>query len=93
MFVLLVCRWRGNGGAFRRCGLVHHQSLLLFVVVAAQVVKCTVLLLDIADYKAVNEVYGEFYNKKPFPARAAFAVKQLPANGAWWRGCSQQRVM
>ncbi len=43
----------------------------------AEVVKSTCLLKDIADFKAMNEVYGEFYSEHQ-PARAAFAVKDLP---------------
>ena len=41
------------------------------------VVKTTVLLADIADFAAVNEVYASFFSA-PFPARSAFAVKDLP---------------
>ncbi len=41
------------------------------------VVKSTCLLSDMADFKAMNEVYGSYYNENP-PARAAFAVKELP---------------
>ncbi len=40
-------------------------------------VKTTVYLTDIADFQAVNEVYGEYFNK-PFPARSAFQVAALP---------------
>jgi len=43
----------------------------------SNVVKSTCLLSDMANFKAMNEVYGEFYEKDP-PARAAFAVKELP---------------
>jgi 2-iminobutanoate/2-iminopropanoate deaminase len=43
----------------------------------ADVVKSTCLLSDMANFKAMNEVYGEFYAINP-PARAAFAVKELP---------------
>jgi 2-iminobutanoate/2-iminopropanoate deaminase len=42
-----------------------------------EVVKSTCLLSDMADFKAMNEVYGEFYFEHQ-PARAAFAVKGLP---------------
>ena len=42
------------------------------------VVKSTCLLSDIANFKAMNEVYGNYY-KENSPARAAFAVKDLPA--------------
>ncbi|WP_320176089.1 RidA family protein [Maridesulfovibrio sp.] len=40
-------------------------------------VKTTVYLADIADFQAVNGVYGEYFNK-PFPARSAFQVAALP---------------
>ena len=43
------------------------------------VVKTTVLLSDIANFGAMNEVYAEFF-KAPFPARAAFQVAALPKN-------------
>lgn len=43
----------------------------------ADVVKSTVLLKDIADFGAMNEVYAEYFSK-PFPARAAFQVAALP---------------
>ena len=41
------------------------------------VVKSTCLLSDIGNFRAMNEVYGSFYAENP-PARAAFAVKDLP---------------
>lgn len=41
------------------------------------VVKSTCLLSDIANFKAMNEVYSKYYTEN-FPARAAFAVKDLP---------------
>ena len=43
----------------------------------ANVVKTTVLLADIADFAAMNEVYASFFTE-PFPARSAFAVRDLP---------------
>ena len=43
----------------------------------ANVVKTTVLLADIADFGAMNEVYSEFF-AQPYPARSAFAVRDLP---------------
>lgn len=41
------------------------------------VVKSTCLLSDMADFKAMNEVYAAYYPEDQ-PARAAFAVKELP---------------
>lgn len=43
----------------------------------SDVVKSTCLLADMADFKAMNEVYASFYTSQQ-PARAAFAVKDLP---------------
>ncbi|MDR2292168.1 MAG: RidA family protein [Prevotellaceae bacterium] len=41
------------------------------------VVKTTVLLDNINDFAAMNEVYAEFYTSQQ-PARAAFEVAKLP---------------
>lgn len=41
------------------------------------VVKATVFLTDMANYKAVNEVYAE-HMSDPFPARSAVQVSDLP---------------
>lgn len=41
------------------------------------VVKSTCLLSDIGNFASMNEVYGKYYQNNP-PARAAFAVKDLP---------------
>jgi 2-iminobutanoate/2-iminopropanoate deaminase len=43
----------------------------------ANVVKVTVFLADMGDFKAVNEIYAEFF-AEPYPARSAVAVKDLP---------------
>ena len=43
----------------------------------SNVVKTTVLLSDIANFGAMNEVYASFFCE-PFPARSAFAVRDLP---------------
>ncbi len=43
----------------------------------ANVVKVTVFLADMGDFKAVNEIYAEFFTE-PYPARSAVAVKDLP---------------
>lgn len=44
------------------------------------VVKVTVLLADINDFAAVNDIYKDFF-EAPFPARSAFAVAALPKGG------------
>jgi len=41
------------------------------------VVKSTCLLSDMDNFKAMNEVYGEYYKENP-PARAAYGVVKLP---------------
>jgi 2-iminobutanoate/2-iminopropanoate deaminase len=42
-----------------------------------RLVKVTVFLADIGDWPAVNEVYARIV-PEPYPARSAFAVKDLP---------------
>lgn len=49
----------------------HHLNL-------DQVVKCTVILSDINDFAAFNEVYTSYFVKKP--ARTTFAAAGLAAN-------------
>jgi 2-iminobutanoate/2-iminopropanoate deaminase len=41
------------------------------------VVRTTIYLVDLADFAAVNEVYGR-YVREPFPARATVGVAALP---------------
>ncbi len=41
------------------------------------VVKCTVFLKDMNDFKEMNEVYSTFFSENP-PARAAVEVARLP---------------
>ena len=43
----------------------------------SNVVKTTVLLADIADFKAMNAIYAEFFTSEQ-PARACFQVAALP---------------
>ena len=73
-------------GAFPEGGIKEQtrQSLLNAQAILKEagsdlnkVVKTTVLLADIADFAAMNEVYAEFFSQ-PFPARSAVAVEKLP---------------
>lgn len=43
------------------------------------VVKTTIFLADMADFQAVNAIYGERFSKDP-PARATVAASGLPRN-------------
>lgn len=43
------------------------------------IVKVTIYLTDMADFQAVNKIYGEFMGDHK-PARVAVAVHQLPMN-------------
>ena len=47
----------------------------------ANAVRLTVYLTDLANFPIVNEVMAE-YCEKPFPARAAIGVAQLPRGAA-----------
>ena len=44
-----------------------------------KVVKTTIFLSNMDDFKAVNEVYGSFFTEHK-PARSTVAVKTLPLN-------------
>jgi len=41
------------------------------------IIKATVFLKDMADFKRVNEIYASNF-EPPYPARSAIAVKELP---------------
>lgn len=54
------------GGLLRDVGLDY-----------ADVAKTTIFLADIADYPAVNEIYGSYFESEP-PARSAIQAGALP---------------
>ena len=72
-------------------GGIKGQTLQIFKNIAAilkeadmtlnNVVKTTVFLTDMADFADMNEVYATQF-PGTFPARSAFAVKELPKNAA-----------
>lgn len=45
-----------------------------------EVVKCTVMLADMSEWGAMNEVYVTFFAKDRMPARSAFGVSGLALN-------------
>lgn len=45
-----------------------------------QIVKTTIFVTDLADFKTVNRVYGEFFTGDP-PARSTVEVSALPLGG------------
>lgn len=45
-----------------------------------KVIKTTIFLIDMADFAAVNEVYGAHFGSNP-PARSTVAVSALPKGG------------
>lgn len=56
-------------------GILEDQGLTF-----ANVVKTTVLLSDIGNFATLNKVYAQYF-AEPYPARSAFAVKDLPKGG------------
>ncbi len=52
--------------------LAHHKLIM------NDVVKCTVILADIDDFKSFNEIYTTYFPQKP--ARTTFAAKGLAVN-------------
>jgi len=62
--------------ALRNLGAVLEAAGLTF----DDVVKTTIFLADMADFAAVNGVYGRFVTDPP-PARSTVAVAALPKGG------------
>ena len=46
----------------------------------SDLVKCTAMLADIDEWAAFNEIYTTYFEQGRYPARSAFAVKQLALN-------------
>ena len=44
----------------------------------SDLVKVTVLLVDMSDFSEFNNIYGSWLEGTVLPARAAYAVKELP---------------
>lgn len=59
--------------AINNMGSILKEAKMSF----SNVVKTTVLLADINDFKSVNEVYAKYFTED-FPARAAYQVANLP---------------
>ncbi len=69
-----------EGGITEQTGQVMRNIAMILDEAgygSEHVVKSTCLLSDMANFKAMNEVYATFYPSEQ-PARAAFAVKELP---------------
>jgi len=56
-----------------------NDTLTSYGYKKSDVVKCVVMLADIADFGKFNKVYRQFF-AKPFPARSTFAVSGLAFN-------------
>ncbi|HOV93829.1 MAG TPA: Rid family detoxifying hydrolase [Spirochaetales bacterium] len=66
-----------TGRALQNIGIILTEMGLTF----SNVAKTTVFLRDIADFKAVNDVYALFFTN-PCPARSAVQVAALPMNAS-----------
>jgi len=68
------------GDITRQAGQVMNNIAAVLSAAAVgfdDVIKTTIYLIDMADFSAVNDVYGNcFHNHKP--ARSTVAVKSLP---------------
>lgn len=72
----------GGVEAETRQALTNLKNVLAAAGSALErVVKTTVFLRDMADFAAMNAVYGEFFPENP-PARSTIAVAGLPRGGA-----------
>ena len=70
----------GAGDVREQARRVMHNLQAVLVAGGASlagVVKTTIYLKDLADFGAVNEIYGAYFNEAP-PARATVQVAGLP---------------
>ena len=44
----------------------------------SHVVKTTLFMVDLTEFEAMNEIYGEFFRRTPPPARSCVEVSALP---------------
>ena len=58
---------------FKNIGYILNEAGYDF----SDVAKSTVYLTDMKDFGALNEIYSQYF-KEPYPARVAYAVKELP---------------
>lgn len=47
----------------------------------SNIVKCTVMLADMKEWGAFNEIYKTYFSPGRYPARSAFGVSGIGANG------------
>ncbi len=76
----LVLAEGGLRGQARQALTNIRNSLEVHGCSLAEVVKCTVMLADMADWADFNEIYVEYF-KPPYPARSAFAAAGLALGG------------
>ncbi len=69
-----------DGGVEAQARQVFKNIAAVLAAAGAQmhnVVKATVFLKDMADFKKVNEIHAQQF-EQPYPARSALAVRDLP---------------
>lgn len=72
----------GNIQSQTRQALENLRAVLLAAGSSlTNVIKTTVFLRDMDEFKAMNEVYAEFF-KEEYPARSAVQVARLPKDAA-----------
>jgi 2-iminobutanoate/2-iminopropanoate deaminase len=71
----------GGGIGVQTRQILNNFRLLLedLKLTFADVVKVSVFLTSMKDFKAMNEIYAEHF-APPYPARSTVAVKELPLN-------------
>ncbi|MEA2784770.1 MAG: 2-iminobutanoate/2-iminopropanoate deaminase [Candidatus Eremiobacteraeota bacterium] len=73
----------GDAAAQTRQVMANVAAVLAAAGLAfADIVKTTIFLTDMADFAAVNAVYGECFEDGPVPARSTVAVAALPRGSA-----------
>lgn len=63
----------------KQCFKNLHAVLKACGLSSDDVIKTTVFLTDMSNFKAMNEIYKQQFSE-PYPARSTIGVKELPLN-------------
>ena len=79
----------GDDAATQAEGAIRNLQAVLEAAGSSldQVLKCTVFLVDMGEFAAVNEVYGRFFTGDSPPARACVEVSGLPKGALFEIDC------
>ena len=79
----------GDDAATQADGAIRNLQAVLEAAGSSldKVLKCTVFIVDMGEFAAVNEVYGRYFSGDSPPARATVEVSGLPKGALFEIDC------